>query len=217
MLWLCLWNVFFCSSIEWRSCNCLDGLNGGGWGVFIAPTTIPVVAVNANIEQSGGAPDTLLFIVRCVPRQPIVGVWSCWPLKSSVLLRHRTVWCVVILQSDFWLLLCWLRCSQHSRPLGEVDRCSVVAPDSPVAHRTVRWIIADEHRENPRAASSQSARPGHETVSGAPLAAPILVCSKLCRIPSRLFICMFMLNFMHESLLEGVNRRNLKFISLNTH
>jgi hypothetical protein len=26
----------------------------------------------------------------------------------------------------------------RSRPLGEVDRCSVVSPDSPVAHRTVR-------------------------------------------------------------------------------
>jgi hypothetical protein len=31
-------------------------------------------------------------------------------------------------------------------------------------------------------------RPGHQTVSGAPLAAPILVCSKLCIIPSSLFL-----------------------------
>jgi hypothetical protein len=47
----------------------LDGLNGGGWGVFIAPTTILVVAV-------GGAPDMALFSVQCVPRQLPVGVWS---------------------------------------------------------------------------------------------------------------------------------------------
>jgi hypothetical protein len=34
----------------------MDGLNGGGWGVFIAPTTIPVVVVNGHTGQSGGAP-----------------------------------------------------------------------------------------------------------------------------------------------------------------
>jgi hypothetical protein len=32
-------------------------------GVFIAPTTIPVVAVDGHTGQSGGAPDTVLFIV----------------------------------------------------------------------------------------------------------------------------------------------------------
>jgi hypothetical protein len=44
-----------------RRLESLDGLNGGGWGVFIAPTTISVVAVDGNTEQSGGAPDTALF------------------------------------------------------------------------------------------------------------------------------------------------------------
>jgi hypothetical protein len=29
--------------------------------------------------------------VRCVPRRPIVGVWSGWPLKSFLPLRHQTV------------------------------------------------------------------------------------------------------------------------------
>jgi hypothetical protein len=38
-------------------------------GVFIAPTTILAVAID-------GAPDWALFIVRCVPRQHAVGVWS---------------------------------------------------------------------------------------------------------------------------------------------
>jgi hypothetical protein len=142
--------------------QCLDGLNGGGWGVFIAPTTIPAVVVNGHTRQSGGAPDTSLFIVWWVPRQPTVGVWSSWPLKSSILLRHRTVWwrigqsgatCRRRLSPDFWY--CRMHRSQRSRPLGEVDRCSVVSPDSPVAHRTVRWILADERRENPRAASSR--------------------------------------------------------------
>jgi hypothetical protein len=60
-----------------RKLQCLDSLNDGGWGVFIAPTTIPAVAVDGHTGQSGGAPDTALFIVRCVPHQSTVGVWSC--------------------------------------------------------------------------------------------------------------------------------------------
>jgi hypothetical protein len=42
----------------------LDGLNGGGWGVFIAPTTIPVVDVDEHTGQSSGVPDTKMFTVR---------------------------------------------------------------------------------------------------------------------------------------------------------
>jgi hypothetical protein len=45
-------------------------------GVFIAPTTIPAVAVDGHTRQSSGAPDMALFIVRRMPRQPTVGVWS---------------------------------------------------------------------------------------------------------------------------------------------
>jgi hypothetical protein len=47
-----------------RRARSLDGLNGGGWEVFIAPTTISVVAVDGHTGQSGGAPDTALFTVR---------------------------------------------------------------------------------------------------------------------------------------------------------
>jgi hypothetical protein len=34
-----------------------------GWGVFIALTTIPAVAVDGHTGQSDGAPNTALFIV----------------------------------------------------------------------------------------------------------------------------------------------------------
>jgi hypothetical protein len=37
-------------------------------GVFIAPTTIPAIAIDGHTGQSGGAPDAALFTVRCVPR-----------------------------------------------------------------------------------------------------------------------------------------------------
>jgi hypothetical protein len=43
-------------------------------GIFIAPITIPVVAVDGHTGQSGGAPDMTLFTVRFVPRQQTVGV-----------------------------------------------------------------------------------------------------------------------------------------------
>jgi hypothetical protein len=59
----------------WSSENS-DDLNGGGWGVFIAPTTILVVGVDGHTGQSDGAPDMTLFIIRCVPPQPTVVVWS---------------------------------------------------------------------------------------------------------------------------------------------
>jgi hypothetical protein len=42
-------------------------------GVFITPTTIPVIAVDGHTGQSGGAPDMTLFIVSCVPRQQTLG------------------------------------------------------------------------------------------------------------------------------------------------
>jgi hypothetical protein len=45
-------------------------------GVFIAPTTIPVVAVDGHTIQSGDALDMTLFTVRCVSLHPTVGVWS---------------------------------------------------------------------------------------------------------------------------------------------
>jgi hypothetical protein len=169
-------------------------------GIY-SQTTISVVAVDGHTGQSGGAPDTALFIVRWVPHQPTVGVQSCCPLKYSVFLRHRTVrWhtghssAIWHRRLSFWLLMVILF---RSWPLVKLT----VAP---LSHRTVRWILVDELWENPRAASSRGAQPGHlivsvahRTVSGAPLTAPDLVCSKLCRIPSSIFLCMFMLNFMH--------------------
>jgi hypothetical protein len=45
-------------------------------GVFIAPTTIPVVVVDGQTGQSGGAPDMTLFTIQCLPRQQTVGVWT---------------------------------------------------------------------------------------------------------------------------------------------
>jgi endogenous inhibitor of DNA gyrase (YacG/DUF329 family) len=154
----------------WSSEN-LDGLNGGGWGVFIAPTTILAVA-------GDGTPDMTLFTVRCVPRQHTIGVWSGWPLKpcpiaapdSSV--AHRT--CPV--RSDFiaWHLTShytpfavdrWRRLPLLRWLTGHV-RCT---PDSPVNYSEVRpgkiqeWIVG------------MVLSLGHRTLSSAPLASPFLL------------------------------------------
>jgi hypothetical protein len=137
------------------------------------------VAVDGHTGQSGAAPNKTLFIVRCVPRQSTVGVWSGWLLKSFVLLWHRTVRCVLTLQ--FWLL--WpLFTVQRSRPLDAVDRCYVGSPDSSVNYS---GVTPRKTRERP---VREVPRPGHRTASGAPLAAPILVfCSKLCRVSQLIF------------------------------
>ena len=137
---------------------------------------------------------------ECHVRRPLgFGAVDHWSLLSSCGTGQSVGTPDSPVRSDFVdrLLYCWLLRSQRSWPLGKFDRCSVGSPDSPVVHQTVRWIIADARWENPRAASSRGARLGHQTMSGAPLAAPIFVRSKLCRIPSSLFLGMFMLNFMH--------------------
>jgi hypothetical protein len=48
-------------------------------GYLLPPTTsqpLADFAVDGHTGQSGGAPDRVLFTVRCLPRQQIVGVWS---------------------------------------------------------------------------------------------------------------------------------------------
>jgi hypothetical protein len=52
-----------------------------------------------------GAPDTTLFIVWCVPRQPTVGVRSSRLLTSSVLVVHRIVQCDLTSQTVSDLLM----------------------------------------------------------------------------------------------------------------
>jgi hypothetical protein len=53
-------------NVEFRKLGCV---NWWWLGVFITPTTILAVVVDDT-------PDMALFIVRCVPRQLTVGVWS---------------------------------------------------------------------------------------------------------------------------------------------
>jgi hypothetical protein len=63
----------------------------------------------------------------------------------------------------------------QSRPLRADDCCSACSPDSPVAHRTVRWIIAEVRLGNLKVKTLKSIFPGapntirwHTEQSGAP-------------------------------------------------
>jgi hypothetical protein len=126
-----------------------------------------------------GTPDTILFIVRCVPRQPTIGVWSGWPLKSFVLLRHRTDRCILTLQ--FWVLLCPLFIVHRSRPLA---RLTVAL----LPHQTVRWILVEWLWENSRALSSLGASAwAPDSVWCATGCTYTCFCSKLCRVPKLIF------------------------------
>jgi hypothetical protein len=68
-------------------------------------------------------------------------------------------------RSDFAVLTS----DQRIRPSGAVDHCSVSSPDSPMNYS---GVARRKTRERP---DREVPRPGHRTVSGAPLAAPILV------------------------------------------
>jgi hypothetical protein len=80
------------------------------------------------------------------PRHLVVRAWSWLTVGGFVLMRHRTVRCYtgqsgapLTFCSDIWIALFTLQ----SRPLRADSRCPAGTLDSPVAHRTVRWIIAE--------------------------------------------------------------------------
>jgi hypothetical protein len=120
-LWMCLWNEFFALVLESGKLGCIE------WRWLRS-----IYSPNHNSSRwlsflSTGAPDTALFIVWCLPRQSIVGIWSSWPLNSPDLVTHRTVRCNMtsLTVSDLLTL----------QTAVAVDRCSW-------AHRTV-WCTLD--------------------------------------------------------------------------
>jgi hypothetical protein len=94
---------------------------------------------------------------------------------------------LAVLISDF----CTVPSSAQSI-VGKVDHCSVGSPDSPMS-------FSGEAMRKP----SEGYSLGHRIVSsahlsGATLAAPILLCSKLYRIHSTLFIYVYVELYAHE-------------------
>jgi hypothetical protein len=110
------------------------------------------------------------------PHHPPIRAWSWSTVGGFVLMRHRTVRCdtgqsgaPLTVCSDIWFALFTLQ----SRPLRADDRCSAGAPDSPVAHRTVRWIIAELRLRNLKLKSWGWSSLVHRTLSGGTPDSPV--------------------------------------------
>jgi hypothetical protein len=128
-----------------------------------------------------GAPDSPVrhrTLSGVPPRHPTVRVLEQLTIGGFVLMRHQTVrchtgqvlftvWCASDFCSDFWRAL-FAYCSVVRVPLQSTialdSHCSAGAPDSPVARRTVRWIIAEGAWRNPRVAGLSCTVLAHRTV-----------------------------------------------------
>jgi hypothetical protein len=117
----CVLELILCSYIECVRVEGLDVLNGGGWGCIYSPNPIFSHWTESNNFLSMGAPDKALFNVRCLPRQPTVGVCGSQPLPR--------------LSDAHWIIRCY---SPRAPICGAlcVD-CPVAPPDSPVRHQAL--------------------------------------------------------------------------------
>jgi hypothetical protein len=128
----------------------LDALNRGGWGVFIAPATILVVA-------GDNAPDSP--VVHWTGHCSLFGARRVsTPLGFGAVDRWNTLSCSCTGQSGgtpdmsgvFWLAALTSNCALFTSLFTfAVDCCTVGTPDMSGAHRTVWWIIPEGVSEKP--------------------------------------------------------------------
>jgi hypothetical protein len=203
-LWTCLYSVFFALVLSVESGKLL--LLEWWWlGVFIAPTNILAVGwvlCRWAHQTVRCALNTALLTVRCdldygiwrglkalnVPHQPTVGVWSRWPLKSSVLVVHRTVRCDLTSRTipDLWRF----RLRPQST-VGKVDHCFVGSPDSPVIFSRGALKIPESDQFAGCSSLGTGHCPMHTGQSSAPQAGANLFFSKLIELPQGHFSCMY--------------------------
>src|SRR5688572_15519070 len=130
----------------------LDALNGGGWGVFIAPTTKTAVGEGC----CRWAHRTVRCAIRhCPVRQPrhptvrvltvsTVGALTSWGIGQSGATPDKH-YSLSGAPSGSALTLCELstHCSRHcsflQTTVGAVAIAPLGAPDSPVNYSGVRW------------------------------------------------------------------------------
>jgi hypothetical protein len=116
------------------------------------------------------------------PHHPTVRVrpleiWHVGPPDSPVVHRTITIHCQVRFLALLWLRALYAHCSVVSRPLNSTVVLATVAPlgtpESPVLHRTVRWIIAEWLPKNPKLSSLESFSLVHRTLSGGTPDSPV--------------------------------------------
>jgi hypothetical protein len=143
------------------------------------------------------------------PRHPTVRVrplelWQVGLPDSSVVHRIVIVHCPVrllapALTSARAVALFTVHCRLLQTTVGAVSRCSAGTPDSPVLHRTVRWIIAEWLPKFPKLSSSERISLVHRTLSGGTPDSPV----RQTRAASVVF-CSFYLNPFLDFLLVCV-------------
>jgi hypothetical protein len=117
------------------------------------------------------------------PRHPIVRVrpmelLTCGPPDSPVVHRTGPVHCLVRHLTPAPTLrvqsvLFTVHCSRCRWPLAWVAVAPLGTPDSPVLHRTIRWIIAEWLPKFPKVASSELVSLVHRTLSGGTPDSPV--------------------------------------------
>jgi hypothetical protein len=107
-----------------------------------------------------------------------VGDLTSWGIGQSGAAPDRHCSLSVRLLALLWLCAnC--SCTVHvcRRPLELTialgSRCTAGTPDSPVAHRIVRWIIAERLSKFSKVASLKEYDPGHRTLSGGTPDSPV--------------------------------------------
>jgi hypothetical protein len=128
---LCLWMKFRALVCGLKVEN-LDALNGGWLGVFIAPTT--------KVTVGEGFCRMAHRTVRCashVTRPLGSDRWSFWQVGHQTVTNH----CPVRLLALLWFLRAQARTVHFYCSVAD-DRWRCVAVTL-LAHRTVRWIIAE--------------------------------------------------------------------------
>jgi hypothetical protein len=176
--------------------GCLDGLNGGGWGVFIAPTTILVVGSllcrwAQRIVQWCTGHSTVHYLVRAMLADrwglELLTVEDFCPFGAP----DSPVWSGI---ADCLLTSDGQTVAQST--VGKIDCCFMGLPDCPVifSGQEPRILESDQFAE----CSSQGT--GHCSVhtgqSGAPLVAANLFAPNLKNCPAVIFLYVYM-NFMH--------------------
>jgi hypothetical protein len=138
---------------------------------FIAPRQLGAVggqqgrlslpSVGWRTGQSGAPPDSH-YIRSGADLLPILAQTT---IASPGQMAHWTVRCPLPIVG-----------AGHASPADcAANRCTgdVGSPDSPVHHRTFRWIIVVRHQTFPRVACSPEAGLAHRTLSGAPPDSPV--------------------------------------------
>jgi hypothetical protein len=133
------------------------------WGIYSPQPPIQplrVATIDGCTGQSGAPPDT----VRCASHvtQLLVGALSsCGTGQSGATPDMHCLLSGAPLTSA---LTSATNCSAVrgtvQSTVAPKSRCSAVTPDSPVAHQTVRWIIAERRLRNPKVKSLDLYGPG---------------------------------------------------------